>query len=225
MAEEPVAEAIEKAPVPALIAPATTAVMQAVNQSQAAATFGPTPDMTGNMTFREIGQSGLRQFSGWVREEFLPNLVGRQGAQKYREMMDNSPVIGALMFAVISTMRKVEWRVTPANDSPEAEEKAEFVESCMNDMTHTWEDLIAENLSMLGYGYSTHEIVYKRRLGRNPPADPDNPGKFLPKSEYDDGLIGWRKIPIRGQDTILKWFFGKHSEIEGFSQQSWTGPI
>ena len=225
MADEPVAEAIEKAPVPSLIAPATPAAIPPSNLSQYGPTFGPTPEMSGNMTFREMGQSGLRQFSGWVREEFLPNLVGRQGAQKYREMMDNSPMVGGLMFAVISTMRKVEWRVTPANDSPEAEEMAEFVESCMNDMGHTWEDLIAENLSMLGYGYAPHEIVYKRRLGRTPPADPEKAGKYLPKSNYDDGRIGWRKIPIRGQDTILKWFFGDHGDIMGLTQQPWIGPI
>src|SRR5215472_7929656 len=75
------------------------------------ATWGNIPQMTGGMTFSELGQTGLRQFSGWVREEFLPNLVGRQGAQKYREMRDNSPIIGALLFAIRATMRKVEWRV------------------------------------------------------------------------------------------------------------------
>jgi hypothetical protein len=32
-------------------------------------------------------------------------------------------------------------------------------------MSHTFEDFITEALSMLGYGYSVHEIVYKRRLG------------------------------------------------------------
>src|SRR5437879_8573294 len=71
------------------------------------ATWGPIPQMTAGMTFREVGQSGLRAFSGWVREEFLPQLIGRQGAQKYREMRDNSAVIGGILFAIESTMRKV----------------------------------------------------------------------------------------------------------------------
>lgn len=187
--------------------------------------MGPIPAMTSGMTYREIGTAGLRAFAGWVREEFLPQLQGRQAAQKYREMMDNSPIIGGLMFAIISTMRKVEWRVEPANDSPEAQEKAEFVESCMDDMSESWEDCIVEDLSMLGYGFAPKEIIYKRRLGSEPGADPARPGQDLPKSEYDDGLIGWRRMPIRGQDTVLKWFFDDNGAVKGMTQQPWMGGI
>jgi hypothetical protein len=211
--------------------PPSTDVAKPPAASRAAGGFyGKVPLMTAGMTFGEYGSSGLRQFSGWVREEFLQQLVGRQGAQKYREMQDNSPVVGAMMYSINSTMRKVEWRVTPAGaedgePSPEAKEAAEFVETLMDDMSHTWEELVQENLSMLGYGYAPHEIVYKRRLGRTPPADPDNPGKSLPKSKYEDGLVGWRKIPLRGQDTILKWFFDRNGEILGLTQLPYVGPM
>src|SRR5512143_825256 len=89
-----------------------------MNQNQAnlygGGSYGMLPEMSAGMTFAEIGSPGLRAFSGWVREEFLPELIGRQGAQKYREMSDNSPVIGAIVYAIKSTMRKVEWRVIPA---------------------------------------------------------------------------------------------------------------
>src|SRR6185369_13196324 len=121
-------------------------------------------------------------------------------------------------------MRKVEWRVVPkgAEDNdrtdPKCQESADFVESCMHDMSHSWEDLVDENLSMLQYGYAPHELVYKKRLGRDPGPDPDNPGENLPQSEYDDGKIGWRRIPIRGQDTVLKWFFDQNGQIKGMTQ-------
>lgn len=196
-----------------------------VSPNRSGGNTGPIPVLGSGMTYSEIGTSGLRAFSGWVREEFLPSLQGRQAAQKYREMMDNSPIIGAIMFGIIATMRKVEWRVIAANDSPEAQEAAEFLDSCMNDMSHTWEDLIVENLSMLGYGFAPHEIVYKRRLGRDPGMDPARPGKRLARSNYDDGLIGWKRIPIRGQDTVIKWFFDDNGQVEGVTQQPWTGPI
>lgn len=192
---------------------------------RAGGSMGVIPAVTYGMEYKDVGVPGLRAFSGWVREEFLPQLLGRQAAQKYREMMDNSPVIGAIMFAVISTMRKVEWRVIPADDSGAAQAEAEFVESCMHDMSSTWEDVVVENLSMLGYGFATHEIVYKRRLGREPGPDPARPGHMLPKSDYDDGLVGWRRLPIRGQDTILKWFFDENGQVKGVTQQPWTGQI
>jgi len=185
--------------------------------------FGPLPAFNDGMTYAEVGASGLRAFSGWVREEFLTALQGRLAAQKYREMMDNSPIVGALMQAITSSMRKVEWRTLPANSSPEAQQAAEFIDSCRDDMSHTWSDLVVENLSMLGYGYAPHEIVYKKRLGRDPGKGPN--GRDLGKSDYDDGLIGWRKIPLRGQDTVLKWFFDENGEIRGITQQPWTGAI
>lgn len=174
----------------------------------------------GGMTFREIGTSGLRVFSGFVKEEVLLELQGRQGAQKFREMGDNSPTIGAIMYATRSTMQKVDWRVIP-NEETNDQEAADWVESCMQDMSHTWSDLVSENLSALQYGYAPHEIVYKRRLGRNPP-DLKN-GTPQSASDYDDGQIGWRRIPLRGQDTILQWFFDNVGTITGVRQLPWTG--
>src|SRR5262249_15553270 len=98
-------------------------------------------------------------------------------------------------------------------------------ESLMDDMSHTWEDLVTENLSMLPFGFAPHEIVYKKRLGRDPGPDPDRPGHDLPKSRYDDGKIGWRRLPLRGQETIIKWFFDENGITKGMTQQPWIGPL
>ena len=145
--------------------------------------------------------------------------------------MDNSPTIGALLYTIQSTMRKVEWRVLPADDSPAAQEAADFIESCMADMSHSWEDLVVENLSMLPFGFAPHELVYKRRLGKNPGPDPSRVVPVggiphdLPSSEYGDGKIGWRRIPLRGQDTVIKWFFDENGQVKGLTQQPWVGPL
>lgn len=181
------------------------------------------PEMGAGMTFRNVGSSGLRQFAGWVREEFLPQLQGRQAARVFREMLDNSPTVGSVDFAIKQSMREVTWRIEPASDKPDAQQAAEFVESLMDDMSHTWSDFITESLTMLGYGFAPHEICYKRRLGRTP-GNGQN-GKPLAQSKYKDGLIGLRKLPIRGQDTILKWFFDEDGEIKGLTQQPWIGPL
>lgn len=186
-------------------------------------TGGSAPVMSADLTFKSVGSSGLRAYSGWVREEFLPQLVGRQAARTYREMLDNCATVGAINFAIQQSMRQVEWRVEPFDDTPESHAGAEFVESCMDDLSHTWSDFVAEMLSMLPYGFAPHEIVYKRRLGRYPGNGPD--GKPLPKSKFKDGHIGLRKLPIRGQDTVIKWFFGDDGDIEGMTQQPWVGPI
>jgi len=180
---------------------------------------GPIPTFNDGMRFSDLGSTGLRAFAGWVREEFLPQLIGRQAARVYREMIDNSPTIGAIMFAIAGIMRKVEWRTEPADDTPQAKEMADFADSLRFDMSHTWEDFIVETLSMLGFGYAPHEIVYKRRSGQQPF------GSATPSSAFDDGRIGIRRLPIRGQETLLKWFFGVNGEILGMTQQPWIGPL
>jgi hypothetical protein len=176
------------------------------------------PVLTSGMTFNEVGTHGLRQYSGWVREEFLPQLQGRQAVKIYREMLDNSASIGGAMMAIQGAIRKVVWRTDPADDTPAAQEMADFAESLRFDMSETWEDFIAEALSMLGYGFSLHEIVYKRRNGSSNSDD-------VAGSLYDDGYIGIRKLPIRGQDTILKWFFGENGQIAGATQQPYDGRL
>jgi hypothetical protein len=179
----------------------------------------PIPTFDHGMTFRDIGSTGLRQYSGYVREEFSPALMGREAVRVYREMRDNSPTVGAIMFAILGVMRKVEWRTEPANDSAEAAKLAEFADSLRLDMSHSWEDFIVEALSMLTYGFAPHEIIYKRRMGQKRPSSP------FPSSKFNDGLVGIRRLPIRGQDTVVKWFFGVNGEILGLTQQPYTGPL
>ena len=175
----------------------------------------PPSDLTWAQLSRTKGSSGLRQYGGWVREEFLPQLRGRQAARTYREMQDNSPTVGAILFAIQQTMRQVSWRVSSYDDTPEAIQGAEFLESCMEDMSQPWPDFIAETLSMLPYGFAPHELVYKRRLGR----------KSQRSSKFADGKIGWAKIALRGQDTILKWFFDDEGDVTGLTQQPWFGGL
>jgi hypothetical protein len=177
------------------------------------------PPMVPDIAWNSVGSSGLRQYSGWVREEFLPQLRGLQAARTYREMMDNSPTVGAILFAIQQSMRQVSWRVEAPDDSPESIEAAEFVESCMDDMHQSWPDFVSESLSMLPYGFAPHEIVYKRRLGEQK----RDSGK--PSSEYEDGKVGWAKLALRGQDTVLKWFFDQEGNVTGMTQQPWFGGL
>ena len=197
------------------------------------------PELGYGLNFADYGSYGLRQFSGWIKEEFLRELQGREGARTYREMMDNSAIIGAILFTIQQAMRKVTWRIDPATDNnAEADKYAEFVDSLREDMSHTWDDFVVDMLSMLPFGYSLHEIVYKRRLGPEPGKYGQRRGDFeqevedaydedekLPASRYDDGLIGWRRLPIRGQETVLKWFLDDNGQITGVTQQPYLGTL
>lgn len=159
---------------------------------------------------KEYGRIGQNRWEGVFSEEFLPELAGRKGVQVYREMDRNDDTVGAIMFAIKLLVRHATWRVEPGGDSEKDKEAAEFVESCMNDMQSTWTDTVSEILSFLVYGWSFHEIVYKRRLGktRNKNAS----------SKYTDGLIGWQKLPIRSQDTLFRWEYDDKDNLLGMTQ-------
>lgn len=158
-----------------------------------------------------VGSSGLIQFSGRINEEFLKDLDNEKGRRVFREMADNDPVVGAVLYSVDMLMRQVEWRIDPAEETADAYEVAEFVESCMTDMSFSWNDTLSSILSFLTYGWSYCELVYKVRGG----LDTDDPKR---RSEYDDGKIAWRQIALRPQDSLFRWEFDEDGGIAGMWQ-------
>lgn len=168
------------------------------------------------MPQKELGRIGQLRYgkNGYgsiLYEEFLPELRGIKGVQAYTEMADNDATVGAILFAIEMLMRNSEFHVEPAGDSSKDKECAEFVESCLNDMERTWTDTLSEILSFLTYGWSYHEIVYKRRVGKT--------SSPVTNSKYSDGLIGWRKLPIRAQDTLYGWEYKDETDdLVGMTQ-------
>lgn len=159
---------------------------------------------------KEIGRIGQRRYGGTIYEEFLHELRGKRGIEVYREMSENDDVVGAILFAIEMLVRQCNWNVEPGGTTAKDREAAEFVDSCMNDMQDTWIDTISEILSFLTYGWSYHEIVYKRRMGNT--KDPRT------RSKYNDGLIGWRKLPIRAQETLYEWEYDSEDNLLGMIQ-------
>ena len=181
----------------------------------------PVPELNAGMLYRDIGSGGLRQYSGFIREQYLRALQGREAQRVFREMADGSAVVGSVLFAIQQAMRKVAWRDEAANDTPAAKEAADFAHSLRMDLSSPWEDHIVEALSMLQFGFAACEIVYKKRLGRKGTAYQQDDAS----SAYNDGKIGVRRLPLRGAETILKWFFDPNGQILGLTQQPWIGPL
>lgn len=159
---------------------------------------------------KEYGSIGQRRYAGIFSEEFLRELQGKRGIEIYREMSENDETIGAVLYAVETLIRQADWDVQPGGDSQKDRECAEFIKSCMDDMQDTWTDTISEILSFLPYGWSYHEIVYKRRTGNV--RDPRE------NSRYTDGLIGWQKLPIRAQETLYQWEYDDKDNLLGMTQ-------
>lgn len=166
-------------------------------------------------TLTEIGVTGLTQWSGYVFDEFLPELVGPQAVKIFQEMANNDATIGAFLLGIEMFMRQVPWYIESAGNTPQDQEADVFLESCMYDMSQSWQDFMGEvTHGTLLHGWSYHETVYKIRGG-----DVTDPTR---RSQYDDGRIGWRKWAVRSQDTLLNWKFDDQGDggLLGMVQQA-----
>lgn len=164
---------------------------------------------------KERGLTGLlRTSTGTVSEEFLPDLQGANFIKVAKQMRDNDPVVGAMLFAIDMLVRGVDWEVHENPDADDSEGDAKFLEEAKDDMSHTWPDFISEVFTMLPFGWSFFEIVYKIRNG---PQDEDRPNSPA-SSDFTDGKVGWRKFAIRAQESLTRWQFDDAGGIQGMYQ-------
>ncbi len=156
--------------------------------------------MTKKKRYSTIGRTGLTRFGGDILEETRQELRGRRGMELYQKMSQTDAVIGAIMWVISQLTRRVRWWFEPASTSKEDVKYAEFAADCLHDMDHTWNDVLAEMLDALVYGWSWCELVYKVR--------------------EEDNRIGWDKwLPI-GQTSLYQWEYDTRGNLVALTQQA-----
>lgn len=178
-----------------------------------AAAPSSSPKLSGAGLLVEMGNQGLHSPWGFTREEFLPQLRGQRASAIYREMSDNDPIVGSVLFAIEMLLRRVDWEVEPGGEEKVDLDAADFLATCLDDMSHSWPDFVADVLTMLPFGFAFTEIVYKRRNG---PKGTD----ASQRSRFKDGKIGWRKFMLIPQDTVQNLVFDEHGGVQGITQQA-----
>ena len=157
----------------------------------------------------ELTTIGLNVNNGVILEDIYEELTYPASRVTYTKMW-HDPTISAANHTIRSFVRKVVYKVGVDAVDPTQEQinQIEFIKSCMGDMSESFSDTVNESLSMLKYGFSVHEKVLKYR---------NDKGKY--KSKFDDGRIGWAKLPIRSQDSLSEWIFDdKGRELKGVKQ-------
>lgn len=146
------------------------------------------------------GYSGLKHYSGYIAEEYHKQLAGTRAYKVYTEMRDNSAVVGAVLFVIESILAQAKWKARKGTGK-KAKRALELLEHLIKDMDHPWSNVISDAVTMLQYGWSYHEVVYKQR---------------------DDGFLGIKQIAFRSQDTLDHWEIAESGEILGMHQRFWT---
>lgn len=162
-----------------------------------------------DVALNEAGKSGLLTFAGQVTETYTPKLYWPEAYSVYDEMRRRDPTIRTMWNALIMLSRTASWYAEPGGVSDADKQAAEFLQMCLEDMSHTLEDAIEDALSCVLFGWSWLEICYKRREGAG--------GKH--KSIYSDGRIGWRKWAMRRQSSFARWDFDEEGGVRGLYQR------
>jgi hypothetical protein len=174
--------------------------------------------------FVELGGTGLLEYGGVLAEEFRPALQGDRAVATYKEMSEEDPTIGGSLLTIDNLVRQVPWTFEPAPDSgAEGQRWADHCQSCLDDMSLSWPETASSIFTMVPFGWSYFNVVLKRRDGEQPDR-PDDPSA-KPSSDYDDGLVGWRGIYERAQESKLRWEFDAVTgRLRGMWQQLLGGP-
>jgi len=154
----------------------------------------------------ESGYVGLNIFNGISNDEMKKELNFPNNIKTYKNMSYHG-AINSAMTLYTNLVSQAEWVVKPPKDATEEEIKqADFIRECLSDMEQPFEEVIKDILSMMLFGFSVHEKVYRKRYSSN-------------GSKFNDGKIGWKKLALRSQESIKKFIFSADgNEIIGVQQ-------
>jgi hypothetical protein len=154
----------------------------------------------------ELGHIGLPIFSGVTSSELQNDLNFPNSIKTFKKMQYHSSISSALqLFSLI--VSKARWKFIPPERATKKEIKqTKSMNEMMHDMDHTWSDFITEVMSTQLFGFCINEKVYRYRKPQN-------------GSKYNDNIIGWKKLPIRTQETIDKFIMDTQGkEVMGVQQ-------
>lgn len=159
----------------------------------------------------EMSVSGVSVIGGVpYEEEYDKDLQGDKAMRVYKEMGLNDSTVAALLITIEMLFRRIKWMIdlpTELRGVEEAEKQRDFIQQCLfEDMSNSFDDVISNIMTMLQYGYSIFETVYKVRDGK--------------ESLFNDGKIGIKKISFIPQDTRYRWDIKNNGEILAFEQQA-----
>lgn len=154
----------------------------------------------------EVGALALRVFSGVTQDELRRELNWPNSITTYKQMSDHS-AINAPLTLFSNIIAKATWVYKPPENATEEEKnQVKIINQMMGDMEHSWGDFIQDVLSSNVFGFCVNEKVYRKRYKAN-------------GSMYDDGIIGWKKLPIRVQESISKFIFSEDgNDVIGVQQ-------
>ena len=177
------------------------------------------------IVFNEAGSSGLKEAGGFVQEAYHPQLYYPQCYpvfHKIRTSMPTMVMVGRTYSAWSKNITiKIDLPDNPTDDDKRYQEfRYQDVENMEGGFTRYLETAVTR---VLFEGFGIWEKVYSIRDPQwIPPPYIDASGQAWAdkwRSEYDDGLIGLRRLAWRDTSSFMGWKFDGAKRAIGFTQQ------
>ncbi len=134
-------------------------------------------------------------------------------------MAETDETVGAMFWCVHSAIRQITFEHVPQIDGvddtagdAEAKKHADFMNTVLKDMNAPFGDHVEDALTMMWAGFSTIEMVTKRRDGVN--------------SRFKDNFYGLKSLNLISQITIHNWDYSADgTELMSFRQAGNGKPV
>ena len=168
-------------------------------------TFGgmtaePTKPTKANAS-KEVGSAGYQITGGIINYNEKNPLIANHSQRHLAsaDILANISIIAASVRYYLNLLSNPNWSVRPVDDSSQAAEAAEFVESVMHDMNSSWTRVIRRNGMYKWHGFNIAEWTAKKR---------------------EDGKIGFVNVEQRPQHTIERWAIDDNGVVLGVWQMN-----
>ena len=143
------------------------------------------------------GTPGNPVIGGYIMtDERSPKLKGVAKYKTYSDLLANVSIVAAGVRYFLNLVSKAEWKVTPADESDEAQKFADIITEQMKGMKTSWPRVVRRAAMYRFYGFSVQEWTAERK----------------------DGLLLFKDIAPRPQVTIERWDTNRAGEVLGIVQ-------
>lgn len=154
------------------------------------------------MKYDEIGDSGLKQYAGFIEEAYHAELRWPAVQPLYSRMRRSDPEVSIVRNIYTSLARRLrfEWEL-PDDPTPDEQAAADFGASVLDDMDggiSGFAETMLGNVPFMGWGW--WEVLWGLR---SPDWRPPNGDPW--RSEYDDNRFGIRRLAWRDSSAFYRW--------------------
>lgn len=137
----------------------------------------------------EIGTPGTEIYAGYLSEEYLKELTGKDWADKVDMMRRSDANVRMVLNAIKLPLKSSPWTIAVREQSEEAElQKKLFEKILFEDLNKSFTQLLGEILTCLDFGYSIFDITHA-----------------VKNSDEIGGYNGLKSLSYRSQRTIDRW--------------------